>query len=291
MRELSIVKLLGRLEYAASLDPLSDKVTGIVNGLIRPRSVRDLLHGVPTGHPLHPVAVMVPIGSWMSAAILDFVPGSRRSARILIGAGILAVGPAVASGFTDWSELHPEQKRVGLVHAGLNLIASTFYTASFVRRGSSSPGAGRLLALAGLAAVGTSGFLGGHLAYRQAAGANHVEDVPHLFPTGWHRAVRLDALTEGEPTSVQVGGQPLLMVRRGTDVDVLSNTCSHLSAPLDEGRIIGSGADACVECPWHGSRFALATGEVVHGPATAPQPRFDTRVTDGVVEVLLPNAG
>jgi S-DNA-T family DNA segregation ATPase FtsK/SpoIIIE len=32
-------------------------------------------------------------------------------------------------------------------------------------------------------------------------------------------------------------------------------------------------------------------GEVVHGPATSPQPRFETRVTDGLVEVLLPHAG
>jgi len=29
----------------------------------------------------------------------------------------------------------------------------------------------------------------------------------------------------------------------------------------------------------------------VHGPATAPQPRFDTRVIGGQVELMLPGAG
>ena len=43
--------------------------------------------------------------------------------------------------------------------------------------------------------------------------------------------------------------------------------------------------------PWHQSTFALRNGEVVHGPATAPQPAFETRVTGDLVEVLLPNAG
>ncbi|GAA4267573.1 Rieske 2Fe-2S domain-containing protein [Frondihabitans peucedani] len=289
MRELRVVKLLDRLENAAGLDPLADRVTSVVNAVIRPRSLRDLLHGVPAGHPLHPVAVMIPIGAWTSVAILDIVPGRNRAAQTLVGAGLLGVGPAVASGFTDWSELHEQQKRVGLVHAAANVVASGFYLASYAKR--RSGGSGKLLALAGLAVVSASGFIGGHLSYRQAAGANHAEDVPHLFPTGWHRLARLDSLTDGEPTSMQVGGVPLFALRRGEGVDVLSNVCSHLSGPLSDGDVKGSGADACIACPWHGSEFSIRTGEVVHGPATAPQPRFDTRIVDGVVEVSLPGAG
>ena len=53
-----------------------------------------------------------------------------------------------------------------------------------------------------------------------------------------------------------------------------------------------TGGDApCVVCPWHGSVFSLRSGEVVHGPATAGQPRFSTRIRDGVLEVSLPGAG
>ncbi|MDQ6752200.1 MAG: Rieske 2Fe-2S domain-containing protein [Actinomycetota bacterium] len=46
-----------------------------------------------------------------------------------------------------------------------------------------------------------------------------------------------------------------------------------------------------MECPWHERVFSLETGDVVHGPATSPQPRFQTRVTDRTVEVCLPGAG
>jgi nitrite reductase/ring-hydroxylating ferredoxin subunit len=49
--------------------------------------------------------------------------------------------------------------------------------------------------------------------------------------------------------------------------------------------------ETCVVCPWHRSTFSLRTGEVVHGPATSPQPSFETRVVGGVVQVCLPGAG
>ncbi len=72
---------------------------------------------------------------------------------------------------------------------------------------------------------------------------------------------------------------PLLVLRRGGTVNVLSDRCSHLSGPLHEGEL----EDGCVVCPWHGSTFRLADGSVRRGPATAPVPAFDTRVSSGRV--------
>ena len=43
--------------------------------------------------------------------------------------------------------------------------------------------------------------------------------------------------------------------------------------------------DGCVECPWHGSRFAVTDGSVVRGPATRPAATFQTRVVEGRVQV------
>jgi len=69
-------------------------------------------------------------------------------------------------------------------------------------------------------------------------------------------------------------------------VNVLSDRCSHLGGPLHQGRIVVERGTACVACPWHGSTFVIADGAVVHGPATARQPAFETRVTaDGRVEL------
>jgi hypothetical protein len=52
--------------------------------------------------------------------------------------------------------------------------------------------------------------------------------------------------------------------------------------------VTGSGADACVVCPWHGSVFRLIDGAVVHGPATSDQPVLRVRVRAGMVEVCQP---
>ena len=38
-------------------------------------------------------------------------------------------------------------------------------------------------------------------------------------------------------------------------------------------------------CPWHRSRYDLRSGEVIDGPAVFPQPRYETRVRDGNIEV------
>jgi hypothetical protein len=82
-------------------------------------------------------------------------------------------------GAADWSEQHEQQMRVGVVHAA----AAGLFGASLLAR---RPAAGRLLRLAGLAAAGLGGLLGGHLSFRLAAGANHAEPVPHLVEPGWH---------------------------------------------------------------------------------------------------------
>jgi hypothetical protein len=93
MREFKFVKLVSRLENAAVLDPLVERVRGAVNAVIRPQPVRDVLHGVPVGHPVHPLLVLIPTGAWVSAAVLDFLPGNERAARTLIGVGVLRCTP------------------------------------------------------------------------------------------------------------------------------------------------------------------------------------------------------
>jgi nitrite reductase/ring-hydroxylating ferredoxin subunit/uncharacterized membrane protein len=292
MEELGLVRAISRIENAEGLDPIAEKVRGVVDKALPSQEVRDLLHGVPFGHPVHPVAVQVPIGAWTSAAVLDAFPGSSPAAGLLVGVGVAAAVPAAVAGFADWSKLHEQQSRVGLVHATANLVALGLYGASLVQRARGKTTSGKLLGYLGLAVVSGAGFLGGHLAYRQAAGANHVEDVPHRFPAGWQRVAPLSDFTNGALETRTVAGVPLLFLRRGSGVNVIADTCSHQSGPLHEGELTDSDTDdPCVTCPWHGSVFSLTTGEVIHGPATAPQPAFETLVRDGMVEVLLVGAG
>ncbi|RSS67491.1 Rieske 2Fe-2S domain-containing protein [Streptomyces sp. WAC06614] len=272
-----------RLEQASQ----ADAVIGILRRAVRAVPLgpaRDLLHGRPLGHPAHPLLVQVPIGTWLSAAVLDLLPGQRCATRVLIGVGLLSAAPAAAAGWADWAELPPEQARTGLVHALANSAAVALYTGSFVARAGGRPWRGKALAMAGLATVGAAGALGGHLAYRQAAGANHAEQVEHLVRDGWHPLGAVAAFPVGRATRARVDGVDVLVVREpdGT-VRALADTCAHMGGPLSEGEL----ADGCVRCPWHGSVFRLSDGWNVKGPATAPQPAFETRVVEGRVQARL----
>jgi nitrite reductase/ring-hydroxylating ferredoxin subunit/uncharacterized membrane protein len=246
--------------------------------------VRDVLHGRWLGHPVHPLMVQVPIGSWLSAAVLDLRPGRNREAGVLVGVGLAAAAPAALTGAVDWAELHRQQMRVGLVHALANTTAVGLYAASLACRVTGRSAAGRTYGYLGLTAVGVGGMLGGHLAYRQASGANHAEEVPHVVSEGWHRIGSVDEFPAGRPVRRSVDDVPVLVVREsGGTVHALADRCSHLAGPLSEGTV----SDGCVRCPWHGSVFRLSDGWNVRGPATAPQPAFDTRIVDGHVEVRL----
>jgi nitrite reductase/ring-hydroxylating ferredoxin subunit len=280
--------VVDRIENAGPLDPVTKVVRKAVNAALRPRVVRDALHGVWLGHPLHPVLTDVPIGAWSAAGILDLVPGTGPAASTLIAVGCAAAVPTAVTGLADWAQLHPPQQRVGVVHAAANVVGLSLYTGSLAARMSGRPVRGRLLGFAGLGAVMIGGYLGGHLAFRQSAGANHNADVIDLFPSGWQDLGPLDDLPEGQLTKRTVEGVDLLVIRRGQHLDVLANRCSHLSGPLSDGEFVSEGGQGCVICPWHGSTFRLADGAVVHGPATSPQQRFETRVTAGRVEARLP---
>ena len=282
------------LEDATALDRLVAPVRSATQSVLRSQRVKDLLHGVWLGHPLHPTLVQVPVGAFASAGVLDLLPGHERSADVLIATGVLTSSPAAVTGLADWSEMHEQQQRVGVVHAVSNGVALVLYTTSLAARARGNRSAGRLLAYLGLGAIGFAGYLGGHLAYRQAAGANHAEEVPHLVGPGWHDLCALDDLAaDGEP-KLRILGEgatavPLLVVRHEDRIDVLSDRCSHLSGPLHEGVV--DMAAGCVTCPWHGSVFSLEDGSVRQGPATAPVHAFDVRIDSGRLMVRLPGAG
>ncbi|MBT1001381.1 Rieske 2Fe-2S domain-containing protein [Paenarthrobacter sp. DKR-5] len=295
MKLTGTLELLDHLEKADVLDPAATWLRKAARATVRPQWLRDALHGVPFGHPLHPVAAQVPVGAWTSAAVLDLVPGAERASAILVGTGLAAAAPAVISGATDLSELHEQQQRVGVVHASANAAATCLYALSLAQRLRGKHVSGKLLGYAGFGVATAGAFLGGHLAYHQAAGANHAEEVPHRTPPGWHSIGRLEEFTDGKPQQVMLDTVPLFVLRQGDEVQVLADACSHLAGPLHEGKIsrqqVSGRAEDCVQCPWHGSTFSLRTGEVVTGPASAGQPVFQSRVVDGVVEARLPGAG
>jgi nitrite reductase/ring-hydroxylating ferredoxin subunit/uncharacterized membrane protein len=273
--------VMKRLEQAAALDELAGKVAGVVAAATRPRLAKNALSGTWLGHRFHPLMVPLPIGFWTGALVFDLIATRRArwAADVLVGSGIAAAVPTAAAGLSDWADTEPEARRVGLVHAGCNSLALLCYSASLVARLLGRRKAGVGLGLAGAAAISAGGYLGGHLSYVQAVGVERKAFAGG--PATWTAVLTAAELEEGHPRVVRAGDTEVLLVREGNRLHALWASCTHEGGPLAEG----SFADGCVTCPWHGSTFRLADGHVVRGPAAASQPVYETRVTDGKVEV------
>ena len=160
-----IVRLTLRLEGVTALDGPVKALEPVVESWFGSGARGALLRGEWLGHAVHPVLTDLVLGVWTSASLLDLIGGrdSSSDAQRLIGTGLLAAGPTAWTGWAEWSELGPRDKRVGLVHAVSNGAAIGLYAASWLarRRGRHHRGVG--LALAGAGALTFGGYLGGHL--------------------------------------------------------------------------------------------------------------------------------
>ena len=248
--------------------------------------VKSLLNGTPLRHRLHPMLVAVPIGAWMMAAVLDAVEGRadrgerrglRAAADTSVAVGVVSALPTAMSGVADWVDLYDHQRRVGMAHALLNVTALGCYGVSLALRmgGGDSRGLAKALSNTGFGVLALSGALGGELVY--TLGVN----IPHTIyprpPEDEADVLASAELVEGEPVVVEVGRVPVLLVRRGETVYAVQEWCPHAGGPLSQGTFDGD----VVECPWHQSRFCLADGAPLQGPAAVPLRTFAVREANG----------
>jgi uncharacterized membrane protein len=179
--------LAARLESVEALDAPGRTAGRAVRGLIRDGAPKDVLSGAWLGHAVHPIMTDIPIGTWTSSVLLDWMGGkdSRSASDRLILAGVVAAGVTVATGWSDWAdceERDPAVRRCGLVHAAANGTATALMIGSLLARKRGARGRGRLLSLAGSAALGAGGWLGGHLSYTLGAGVTAGTPAAALQP-------------------------------------------------------------------------------------------------------------
>ncbi len=271
-------------------DAVDETLSGAIQGAMdaggpAAKSVKNMLHGTWLGHPLHPAITDLPVGAWTTALALDAIATIRGTeelapgAETAIGIGLVGAVGAAASGLADWSDTQDSARKVGVVHAVLNVGATALYAASWLLRKQGHQGAGRGVGLLGFGVLMASTWLGGHLVYTERIGVDHAREEE--APAEWTPVLAEAELQPNTLTRVQAGAASVLLVREGERVRALGERCSHLGGPLSEGKL----QDGGVVCPWHGSRFCLADGRVLDGPATIAQPLYETRVRDGQIEV------
>lgn len=274
------------------LQPVEDILQAGVTGAFKAAGpvggqIKDFLNGVWLGHPLHPALTDVPVGAWTAACVLDaleMVTGNEAfgtGADTSVAVGLAGAMASAVTGLSDWQYLTGPSQRLGVVHGLLNIGVAGLYSASLGLRCSGARGAGRITSLLGYSILTVSADFGGHLVYHDLANVNHVDT--EMMPADFTPTMPIDNLQDGKLTRAMAGRTPVVLLRDGNRVYALAETCSHLGGPLSEGTL----NDYCVTCPWHGSTFAFEDGRIIHGPATAPQPCFETRVHDGQLEVRL----
>lgn len=140
-------------------------------------------------------------------------------------------------------------------------------------------GSGAGAALAVLAACGGSppsgtGGTGGGSGGGTGGGSGGGGDT--VVPAG-EALARTDDVPVGGAVGITVDGAPLLVTQpeEGTFA-AFSAICTHQGCTVAPG-------DGELVCPCHASRYDLATGEVLGGPAPAPLPEVAVTVASGEV--------
>lgn len=98
---------------------------------------------------------------------------------------------------------------------------------------------------------------------------------------GWVEVARVDDFPPGTHRVVEQDGTFIAVFNLDGEFHAIEDVCTHDGGELTGGDVEGDE----IECPRHGARFCIRTGEVTAPPAYEPVPVFPTRVEGGVVQV------
>ena len=141
------------------------------------------------GHPIHQMLVVIPLGLFIAAAVLDALYYWRGDTLLAtlsyynIAGGILGGLLAAVFGFLDWSAIPAgtRAKRIGLFHGALNVTMVMLFAAVWIARTALPDYAPTTLVLgvetAAIAIAMIAGWLGGELVNRLGVG---VDDGANL---------------------------------------------------------------------------------------------------------------
>ena len=91
---------------------------------------------------------------------------------------------------------------------------------------------------------------------------------------GFLKAARVEDVPPGRVVVVEVGDEDVALCNVGGEIYAVANVCTHDDGPLGEGYLLGDE----IECPRHGARFDVRSGEVKSLPAIVPIPTFAVKI-------------
>ena len=261
-----------QVRWSKPLGDFNHRWLGALFHAIRP--IQDFLNGTWLGHPVHAVVTDVPVGALTVSLVADLI-NQPVVADVSLVIGILAMIAAAVTGAADYAEVDGNARNRATVHSVVMVAALVLYAISLAIR-SGSP-ADRLLpivlSILGYLTLSVGAAIGGDLVYLIGTHVNR-----HAWRGAGSKWIKLDLgdlpdIPEGGPTKLRAGINDLVVIREGERILALHAQCAHAGGPLPEGELV----DGAIQCPWHGSRFRMADGHVVRGPAMYDQPAYDVR--------------
>lgn len=262
--------------------PLGDFNHRWIGALFRPiPPIRDFLNGTWLGHPLHPAATDIPLGTLLATVVLDLL-GYPAAADIALVATILFMLAAAVTGAADYADTDGTARVRATTHSTIMVVGLLVLLLSLLLRAGNPADRTIPIALSiiGFLIVTAGAYVGGDVVYVLG---NMVSR--HAFRGGGTKWIRLDTgdvtdlsnLPEATPTKAKAGVNDLVLVRLAGNVHAMHAVCAHAGGPLAQGTVV----EGCLECPWHGSRFRLTDGHARRGPSVYDQPTYEIRPAEG----------
>ena len=113
---MNLHHLLGSVERVESLDAPAAATSRIAGRLIERTRLAGALRGSWLGHPVHPLLITIPVGTWMTSAVFDILFKDVTTARRLIAVGLAATPPTVLAGWAGGS-------RIGIMVGSISAVA------------------------------------------------------------------------------------------------------------------------------------------------------------------------
>ncbi|MEJ2734927.1 MAG: non-heme iron oxygenase ferredoxin subunit [Anaerolineae bacterium] len=88
------------------------------------------------------------------------------------------------------------------------------------------------------------------------------------------KAGKVSDIPPGRVRVVELEEEDVALCNVDGEIYAVANVCTHDGGPLGDGYLLGDE----IECPRHGARFDVRTGEVKTLPAIVPIPTFEVKI-------------
>ncbi len=97
----------------------------------------------------------------------------------------------------------------------------------------------------------------------------------------FHPVGKLEDIPEGQSKVYQVENQDIAVCNVSGKLYAIEDVCTHDGASFDQGAL-----DGCeIECPRHGARFDVTSGQPTELPAVIPVNVYEIRINGEIIEI------